>query len=202
MTPVPERLPRGRHGLTREEVAGSQRARMLRAMADALMEKGFAGTSVRDVLVRAGVSRETFYQHFTSKQHCFEEVFDAAAEAVLAALADGGPVLGSPVERFDVLLGRYLDALAGEPALARVVLVEVYAAGPNALERRARIQRRFVDVVASILGASDTRARFACEALVAAISSMVTARLVANDPKGVKALRRPLVELVRYAVGS
>jgi AcrR family transcriptional regulator len=34
---------------------------MLRAMADAVAEKGFAWVTVADVISRAGVSRETFY---------------------------------------------------------------------------------------------------------------------------------------------
>ena len=43
-----QQLPRGRHGLAREEVIASQRGRMLAAMADAVAEKTFARTTVTD----------------------------------------------------------------------------------------------------------------------------------------------------------
>src|SRR5204862_3155386 len=44
---------------SREQVVASQRARLLRAMADAVGEKGYAGTVVADVVDRARVSRKT-----------------------------------------------------------------------------------------------------------------------------------------------
>src|SRR5215510_7200104 len=81
-----EQLPRGRHRLSRAEVVASQRQRMLLAIAAAMADKGYAGTSVADVIARAGVSRETFYQQFSSKLDCFMSAFDAAGEVLLARL--------------------------------------------------------------------------------------------------------------------
>jgi AcrR family transcriptional regulator len=69
-------LPRGRHGLSREAVEGSQRTRLLRAMVDVMADKGYAGTSVADILRRARVSRETFYELFSSKEDCFMSAFE------------------------------------------------------------------------------------------------------------------------------
>jgi len=40
------------------------------------------------------------------------------------------------------LIGAYLDALAEEPTLTRMFLVEVYAAGPDAVQRRVDSQQR------------------------------------------------------------
>ena len=93
MTPdtAPARLPRGRHGLSREEVVESQRGRLLRAMADAVADKGYAETSVAEVIARAGVSRETFYEQFSSKEDCFHDTFDAAGAILLGRIA-GTPV--------------------------------------------------------------------------------------------------------------
>src|SRR6266498_996015 len=59
-----DRLPSGRHGLTRETIVASQRGRLLDAMAAAVAEKGYAETTVSDVVDRAGVSRRTFYEQF------------------------------------------------------------------------------------------------------------------------------------------
>jgi AcrR family transcriptional regulator len=182
---------------------------MLRAMADAMVEKGYAGTSVADVIRRAGVSRETFYQQFSSKAECFMEAYDAAVGLLLTSgevdaardvVAGGAPVSeGERLARFAELLDLYLSALASEPAFARLFLLEVYAAGPEAMARRAAAQERFADLVATLLGAATPEARFACETLVAAVSSMVTSRLAALDLDGLRALDTPIMELVERA---
>src|SRR5690606_30880284 len=66
-----KRLPRGPHGLPREEVERSQRERLLTAAAEAVAEKGYASMSVADILKGASVSRTTFYQLFDDKLDCF-----------------------------------------------------------------------------------------------------------------------------------
>lgn len=202
-------MPRGRHGLSREEVERSQRERMLVAMVEASARKGFVATSVADVLKGAGVSRETFYQQFATKQDCFLAAFDAAGELLLDGLnqiaagpARSGARLGSDrIDRFDLVLGGYLDQISEQSAVTRMFLVEVYAAGPEAIARRAALQARMVDAMAELLelGPED---RFVCEVVVSATSAMVTPLLVAGDTAGVRALRRPLVDLVARLLGG
>ena len=186
-------LPRGRHGLTRDEVLASQRRRMLAAIAEAVSHKGFAGVSVADVIARAGVSRETFYEQFANKEDCFLQALDAGADRVLKVL---GAALAEPAdtraERLGNVLDAYLHALAAEPAFAKAFLIDAYGAGPRATARRIELQQRFVDVVARILG---TRS-FACEAVVAAVSSLATARVGTGRAGELPELREPLVELV------
>ncbi len=204
--PAPARLPRGRHGLSREEIARTQRERMLLSLAEAMTRSGYVGTTVADVIKGAGVSRETFYQQFPSKLDCFTAAFDTAAELLLARMAAGTDAAAAtdPVDRVAVfadLLHRYLDAIADDRAFARVFLVEVYAAGPEALTRRLAVQQRIVDGLAELLGDGSPRDRFACEVLVAATASMVTVPLVADDPDAIRALHAPLVDLVTRALG-
>jgi AcrR family transcriptional regulator len=193
-------LPRGPHALTREEVVRSQRTRLLRAMAETTAEKGYVQTTVADILRAAKVSRETFYQQFSSKQDCFIAAYEATAGAVLALLEHEAAVDGPPLERFERTIGVYLATLAAEPAFARLFMVEVYAAGDEVLERRAAIQERFEQLMIDGLGAEGPAAQFACRALVCAIITMVTARLSARDAEGLAGLREPLVELVRSAL--
>ncbi|WP_327358718.1 TetR/AcrR family transcriptional regulator [Streptomyces sp. NBC_01304] len=216
-------LPSGRHGLSREQVVSSQRARMLKATADVMKEHGYAGTSVAEIIRCAGVSRETFYQQFRSKQDCFVQALDAATRQLTELLSVARPpgpgpdrTASDPAETFRRLLRRYLHTLAEQPAVARLFLVEVHAAGPEAMARRGEGQRRFAEAIAEIFPAGagagagagadpgpgpedkdkdqDER-RFNSEALVAAIAHLVTARLVADDLDGLRALEDPLVRL-------
>jgi hypothetical protein len=119
----------------------------------------------------------------------------------------GAALAGSragPEKRLDRVLKAYFDALAAEPAFARTFLIEVYAVGPRALERRVELQQRFVGTVAEIFGVEDaahgSSERFACEALVAAISSLVTSRVGAGRLDTLDELRPPLVGLARRMV--
>lgn len=206
--PVP-RLPRGRHGLSRQQVVDSQRRRILVAVAETMAHKGYVATTVADVLKAAGVSRETFYQQFSSKQDAFMAAFDAAAALLLdQTLARSGSTdlathtaAAGPLERFDRALGAYLDGLAAEPAFARTFLVEVYAAGPEAIARRARLQRRVVDLLVDELGFGDEH-RVACDLVVAGTAALVTPLLVQGDLAGVRALRGPLVEVMARLLGE
>lgn len=195
------RLPRGRHGLSREEVERSQRERIIRGMAAAMAADGYAGTSVTGILRRAGVSRQTFYEQFASKETCFAATFARAVEIVVrqTARAADGPAGADDDGRdaIDRMVAHYVEGVAAAPEFARVLLIETYAAGPAAMERRVALQRRFAETIGGVLGASSDEDRFACEALVGAVSSLVTARLVEGDVEGVRALHGPLAALVR-----
>jgi TetR/AcrR family transcriptional regulator len=202
MTTTEDRLPRGRHNLSRSAVASTQRARMLRAMAEVVTERGYVDTPVAAIIERAGVSRETFYQQFSSKQDCFiaalEETIGALAAALDAVL---DATTGSPLDRYGALLTGYLDSLAARPATARLFLIETYAAGQDAMRRRLELQQQFVDAVARIFGARSAQDRFAAEALVATTVSAVTARFIADDVRGLATLRPKLLTLAESILG-
>lgn len=190
------RLPRGRHRLSREEVAASQRTRMLQAMTDCAAESGYVSTSVADVIRRAGVSRETFYQQFSSKQDCFSAAFDETVSLLLAVIEEPDDSAGdSASSRLDAFIKAYLEGITLAPAVARVFLIEVYAAGPEAIQRRAEVQRRIARVVADIIDARSDEDRFACEAMIAATAALVTTRLAADDMDGIRALHGPIAGL-------
>lgn len=209
MDTAARQLPRGRHGLSREEVIRSQRERLLLAMAEAVAEHGYARTSVAQVLKRAGVSRESFYEQFSNKEECFLAAYDAAATVLLevmgaglAAPPDDDRDPGDLLATLSRLLEAYLRALASEPAVARTFFVEVYAAGDAALARRVAVQARFVQAVQGIVGARDDEERFACEALVAAISALVTQRVCAGRLDALEELHEPLVGLARTVLAA
>jgi AcrR family transcriptional regulator len=193
-----EQLPRGRHGLSRDHVLASQRGRMLDAICQAVAEKGYARTAVADVIERAGVSRETFYEQFDDKEDCFLAAYDLAAETLRAAIADSlPPDPADPLERYDRAMAAYLKTMSTERAYARVFLIDVYGAGPAALARRFRVFQGFVDLIAEIFGARSAADRALCEALVGAVSSLVTIRVAVGEFAELPSLRAPIREIAR-----
>jgi AcrR family transcriptional regulator len=149
-SPLPQldRLPSGRHRLSREAVQESQRGRLLFAIAQVVAEKGYGGATVADIVDRASVSRSTFYEQFPDKEACFLAAFDFAVEYVLGQMRDAWEQLGAGDDwrahvRSD--LTTYLKVLAVESAFARSLHLEVLAAGPAALDRRAQMFALFGD---------------------------------------------------------
>ena len=126
----------------------SQRGRMLGAMADAVAEKGYASTTVADVVAGAGVSRKTFYEHFRDKEECFLAAYDTGVDLVLDAIVAARPETGdgSWIALMRARARAYLGTLAANPAFARTFLIEVFAAGPRALDRRAEVLQRFAQL--------------------------------------------------------
>jgi AcrR family transcriptional regulator len=193
-------LPKGRHSLSREQVAEAQRLRLAVAMADAMAEQGYVGTPVAAVLKRAGVSRQTFYQLYDGKLACFLDALDVVSAVLLAELTAAVDGPGAPLQRAERAIDRYLCTIAEHPAFARLYVVEVHAAGPVALQRRAELQARVAGALADLVGARATSARFAFEAYVSAIASLVTVPLATGDLAAVLALRAPLVDMLHTLV--
>ncbi len=206
------RLPRGPHGLSRSEVAESQRSRLITAMIDAVAEKGYVKTTVGDVLSRAGVSRATFYEQFTDKADCFQATYSFVVgmlgqvmEAAIAAL-DAADAPTDPVDRIDTLVGWYLDLLGQSPSLAKVFLVEVYATGPLVVEQRRATIETFVSLIVDLLddvpftGTEDEQ-HFTIRALVTSLVALATEAVAAGDLDHLADLRAPFRNLVARMLG-
>lgn len=192
-------LPRGRHGLAREEVLASQRARMLDALIEAVAEHGYAAATVSHVVKGARVSRETFYEHFSGKAECY---LAAHAHVIGELLANTGAALrgpGTPLERLDRALAVYLESLSLRPAVARAFVLERHGAGKPAHEFAAAANADFADELTALFGTDD---RFACDAFLAMLNNLVQVRVAADEAESLPALREPLMRVVRRYVGG
>ena len=141
---IPRRLPRGTHGLDPSLVAASQRTRLLEAVGRAVAHKGYAAATIEDIVRDAGVSKKTFYEHFSDKLGCFLAAYEAASDELLAHVRAAQEAAGEDwLARTRAGIHAYLRWLAAEPELARVFLIEIAAAGPDALELRERMRDRY-----------------------------------------------------------
>jgi AcrR family transcriptional regulator len=137
-------LPHGRHGLSRAFVVQNQRERILNSLVVVCASKGYPATTVEDVTAHAGVSRRTFYDLFADKGACFLEAYDMVIERALDEARAGFSARGPRWPRKVASgLRALIELFAAEPALARLAIVEVLAAGEPALERRDAALTRF-----------------------------------------------------------
>jgi AcrR family transcriptional regulator len=145
-------LPRGPHSLTREQVAANQRQRLLEGMIDAIGEKGYAATTVSDVIRRAGVSRKAFYEHFANKEECFLATYDSIAAVGRRGVSRAFHRAEGLPDSVQAALGELIELAIARPQALRVLMVEIGAAGPAGIERREQLVVRYEDFLRESLG--------------------------------------------------
>src|SRR4051795_9120744 len=80
-------LPGGHHGLSREQVAESQRERLLAGLAHAVATHGYKATTITEIVKAAAAPSRDFYENFDSKEACFLAAFDAVVDHLRELIA-------------------------------------------------------------------------------------------------------------------
>jgi AcrR family transcriptional regulator len=194
--PRPQQLSGGLHGLSRDQVTASQRGRLLQAMVEAVGERGYAETNVRDVIERAGVSRKTFYELYETKDDLLFAVYDDAAKCLRGVVRHAYENGVTPGERIDAALHVLLEWVDSERHLARVCMLEVPTSGLAGQKRLTATLSWLSSVVAEILADLDVPALMP-ELIVGGIHQMAVHRLV-NDPAEFGGLATDLSEIWQY----
>lgn len=103
--------------------------RILRAAEQLFGERGYTGTSLRDVAEAVGLRIPSLYNHFPGKEQLYAAVLDRSIGPVLAML-DG--LLAAPAEQRPApaaIVARITELLAAHPALPRLLLHETLSGG-------------------------------------------------------------------------
>jgi AcrR family transcriptional regulator len=169
-------------------------------MLAAVGAEGYDATSVRTVLDRAGLYRQAFYDEFADKDECYLAAFAAGVSRLEAAVAKGGASGTDWRGRLRGGLAGLLGFLEAEPDVGRALFVEVHAAGPEALARRAEAMKRaagFIDLAREEADLSDSPPRIAPEGVVAGIHAVIHSRLSTGANDG---FRQLLPEFMYFAV--
>jgi AcrR family transcriptional regulator len=196
-----QRLPAGRHGLSREFVAANQRERVVTALADCVAERGFAATTVTQIAKAAGVSRATFYQHFDGKEACFLATYEMVADHLSSLVEEAARPQAEWPQQLRAGLAALLGFLATEPELARLVLIEPVAVGGEAAERQRARQRGFAERLRAgraVASNADLLPEGIEDALVGGIVALVVRELGAGRAER---LERLLPELLALTLG-
>jgi len=88
---------------TPDPTSPDSRQRLIRAAAEAFMEEGYRA-SIDRIAARAGVARQTVYNHFPCKDDLFSEVAHVAAGDILVSLDGDGIDLRERLLRFGAAL--------------------------------------------------------------------------------------------------
>jgi AcrR family transcriptional regulator len=189
--PPPRRLrPRGRPPKAApERVEGHDHAeRALAAFTIAVAEEGYVGTTVERIAKRAGISATTFYANFAGKEDLALAAIDSAATQALAAAMPAfrrAPDWASGVR---AAIAALYGFLASRPSLARLLLVEVHAAGPAALARRREAMRPLQAMIADGPSVPERAAAVTQEAILGGIYAMAHRQICRGGPEGLPSL--------------
>jgi len=138
-------LPGG-EPLSREFIARHQQARIIAAFAAEASERGYHAVTVSDVVRRAGIARNTFYENFSSKEECFLAAQRFASTKALERVVTAAGEIEDWPGRVRAGLAAFLEYITQEPALARTCVVEALAAGPASVRCYEESLQSFVSL--------------------------------------------------------
>lgn len=196
---APRRLPRGRHALAPDEVLRDQRERLLAAVPRVVAEHGYEAMSVADIVKAAAVSRNAFYENFSDKQECFAMAHDAGHERLLEVLVQPCEEGWTIEERVERSLAAGLEAMAAEPAVARLLFVEAPSAGEEIALRYHEWLGRYGALLRSAAPERAPEAQPAPEVegvIVGGIASRIASEVLNGRAEKLSDLTAPLVKYV------
>lgn len=196
---TPRPLP-GRHQLSREFIAQHQRARIINALALEVSEKGYRAVTVADIVKRAGIARNTFYENFGSKEDCFLAAQQFAMSTALGRVVEAAGEIEEWPFRVEAGLAAFLRYVAEEPALARTCMVDALAAAPTSVQYYEESLQAFVSLFRlgrDVSPHGQELPETLEEALIGGVFWILYQRLQLDDSESIGEL---LPELVEFAL--
>jgi len=107
----------------RERQAEATRQQLVDVARQLFTERGYAGTSIEDIIERAGVARGALYHHFAGKEALFAAVYRVVQADVASAVVTAALTASDPAQAVYVGLSAFLDACL-EPEFRQIVVLD------------------------------------------------------------------------------
>ena len=179
------------------------RSRLLEGIAQAVADKGYADTTIADIVREAGVSRRTFYEHFATKAECFIALYEAANRNTLAVLRGAIDPAHEWQTQLDRALVAYLGSMAQNPALLRSLSIGILGLGAEGMAARRRVNEELCRFMLQVVNAGPGRKRKAplthemAVAVIGGINELVLLAIEQGHADRLEQLAGPAGELVR-----
>jgi len=173
------------------ETVNPHRHRLLEGMAHAVAAKGYAETTIADIVREAAVSRRTFYEHFETKADCLIALYEASSRNALNMLRDALDPSRPWQEQVETAIAAYFDCLAQNPVLVRTLFIEILGLGPAGLAVRRRVNDEMAGCMLEVINrnAISAHATLTPDMAVAIVGGMNELVLRAVEAGRVNALR-------------
>jgi AcrR family transcriptional regulator len=133
--------------------ANAHRHRLLEGMARAVAGKGYAETTIADIVREAGVSRRTFYEHFSTKADCLIALYEVASANALDVLRTSIDPARDWRDQVEQAMRAYFECLAQNPVLMRTLFIEILGLGTPGLQARRRANLEIATFILNVINA-------------------------------------------------
>jgi AcrR family transcriptional regulator len=160
---------------------------------------GYEKATVREVIERSGISSDQFHRRFGSKEECFGQAYEAAAERLCEDLLEAGRKAATWRLGFRAALAELLRFVAEQPLLARALLIEVRAARGHAWAVHQQVVERLmaaIDTARQQPGALPSISAMTASFMVGAIEESLALEIGAGRAGEVQRLLPDLCHLV------
>ena len=144
---------------TEDPPVTDHRSRLLQGLAQSVAAKGYADTTIADIVREAGVSRRTFYEQFDDKPSALIALYESASLRGLRVLRESIDPARDWQTQVDQALSAYLGSLAQNPVLLRTLFVEILGLGATGLAARRRVHDQMADFMLDVINAGREPAR-------------------------------------------
>lgn len=143
---------------------GDVRSRVLDAAIELFATQGYDGTSVAQVIGRAGVAKGGFYHHFVSKEALLYEVYGDLITRQLAAMDEIVARRLGPADTLRALIHDLVESTAASARQATVFWREQHRLGDERTAEYRRARRRYHDTVKRLVREAQAAGEFAAVA--------------------------------------
>ena len=104
---------------------GSTRERLLDAAESCFAEKGFYGSSLRDIATLVGISKPSLIHHFPNKESLYSEVLARIAEGLMARWTEAEQADGDERQKLHSFIDGFCDWSSSHENEARILMREL-----------------------------------------------------------------------------
>lgn len=127
----------------RERIDSQHRDRLVVGLLSSIEERGYAATTVADIVRHTKVSKRTFYEQFADKEDVLRALYQFAVANLKARIETAGAEPLPWRERIHATIHAFAEGLAEYPGLARTLLLELPASGPITMTLRDEVHDGF-----------------------------------------------------------
>jgi AcrR family transcriptional regulator len=149
-------------------------------MVEAVAERGYERTSVKQVIGLAGVSRRSFYEQFANKEECFLAVLDEFVNEAVETVRPRMVASSSWPESVYKGVGAFVEYLAAHQALLRIAFIDLFEVGPGMIAKMTRSIEGFTKLLTDNGPEPQRGPAVALEAITGALWGIICT-YVAND---------------------
>ena len=194
---------------------GQTRERILDVATTAVLEKGFAATSIEELIVEVGITKSGFFYHFKDKSalaHALLERYIAQEEVLLDQLFDRANELhDDPLHAFLIGLKLFEEMMADLPGMHPGCLIAAFCYQDQLFDQKVRDlnsdavlrwRRRFRDQLNLIVARYPPKLPVDLDALADMVSALVDGGIILSKAAKEREVLPAQVKLYRQFVQS